>query len=71
MSEHLPPQSPPVDRAARQWGQAADDVSRQATVRTADGQVMTVAAAVAAAVLTQRNTCPAESPSGICLGVRG
>ena len=71
MSEHLPPQSPPVDRAARQWSQAADDVSRQATVSTADGQGITVAAAVAAAVRTQRNTCPAESPSGICLAVRG
>jgi hypothetical protein len=71
MSEYLPPQSPPVDRTSCQCCEAPDDVSHRATVRTADGQVMTVAAAVAAAVRTQRNTCPAESPSGICLQVRG
>lgn len=60
-------QSPPVDRSGRQWSQAADGVTSQATVGTADGQVLTMLEAVAAAVTTQRNSCAAESPGGICL----
>ena len=69
----LPPQAEPVDRQANHFGwavQAAPGVSRQATVRTADGQVMTVAAAVAARAVTQANTCPPDSPAGLCLKVR-